>query len=98
VDLQQNQINANPALSSIEITLDSSAITAFLEELLADLAEAPEGVRERALDLIKTPSELIGFEQGVATGAVVPLLLKPSQRLLDFRAAVRTSNFDLLSI
>jgi hypothetical protein len=91
-------LRAGAPLSSIELTLDGSDIIGFLEGLLADLAEAPEGIRERALDLIKTPSEFVCFEQGVAAGAVVPLLLKPSQRLLDLRAAIRTGDFDLLVV
>lgn len=95
---EQNHTRADAPASSIEFTLDGSDLISFLEDLLAELSEAPDEIRQRALDFVQSLPELISFEQGVATGAIVPLLLKPSQRLLDFRAAIGTGDFDLLIV
>jgi hypothetical protein len=95
---EQNHTRADAPASSIELTLDGSDLISFLEGLLAELSEAPEEIRQRALDFVQVLPELVSFEQGIATGTMVPLLLKPSQWLLDFRAAIRTGNFDLLIV
>jgi hypothetical protein len=80
--------------TEIKLEADASLLQECLDALFADLADAPHHVRKLALDLFNIPSELVSVEQGIATGACVPLLFKPSQRLLDFRAAVRTRDFD----
>ena len=82
----------------LEVRLDASAVMAVIEQLKLDLADAPLQVRKLALDLVDLPFELVGFEQGETTRAGVTVLLKPSQRLLDFAAAVRARDFDHLVV
>jgi len=79
---------------NIVLTVDASTLDECVKELLSDLTDAPGEVRERALDFLNAPSELVSVESGIASGAMVPLLFKPSQRLLDLCAAVRARNFD----
>lgn len=83
--------------SEITLRADATALSAFLDGLLADLANTPSEIRD-FLNFLESSPELISFECGVAAGAVVTVLLKPSQRLLDFGAAIRAGNFDFLRI
>ena len=77
---------------------DTSELSAFLDELLADLSNVPDEVGELLLNFLKFSPELVSFECGVAAGAVVTILLKPSQRLIDLGLAIRAGNFDLLLV
>ncbi len=82
-------------MREIKVELDATALNEFISQLLADF---PHELGQLPLDLVDVPSELVCFEQGVASGAVLPILLKPSQRLLDLGAAIRARNFDLLVV
>ena len=82
-------------MCDIEIELDATELNEFIGRLLADF---PHEIGQLSLDLVDVPAELVCFEQGVATGAVLPILLKPSQRLLDLGAAIRARNFDLFVV
>lgn len=85
-------------MSTIELTADTTELSELLGELLSYFSDAPHDIRKLALDFLDVPFELVSFELGVTSGAVVTALLKPSQRLLDLRLAVRTRNFDLLLV
>lgn len=78
--------------------VDAEPLQRVLLELELELVDAPLQVRELALDFIDGTSELCRVEQGVASGAVVPILLEPSQGVLDFLSAVRARDFDALLI
>lgn len=86
------------AKSTIEIKADTTELNSYIDQLVANLANAPQEVRQLALRFVDIPSELIRFECGAASGAGVTVLLKPSQRLLDLGTAIRTGNFDLFVI
>jgi hypothetical protein len=85
-------------VNDITFEMDTSAVDALVGELLKHLPDSPRHVREFALNLLDGGGELFSIEQGVAAGAVVSLLLKPTQRLLDFSLAVRTGDFDRLVV
>lgn len=85
-------------VQQIELRADSRAVVDVFDGLLADLADAPLQVRELALDFIDRSPELVRLEQGAATGAGVPVLFVPSQRLLDLVAAVRTRDLEFLRV
>ncbi len=85
-------------MKDIELKADTSELSAFWDGLLADLSDVPEEVREFFLNLGNLPAELVCFECGVTSGAVVTVLLKPSQRLVDFGAAIRARNFDFVFV
>lgn len=85
-------------MSTIDLAADTTELTRLIEELLSDLSDAPHEIRKLALDFLNLPFELVSFELGVTSGAVVTALLKPSQRLLDLRLAVRARDFDLLLV
>lgn len=82
------------ATNEITLDLDASALEQVLNELLENLADAPLKVRELALGFIKRQPQLAVIDSGPASGAVVPLLLKPSQGLLDLVRAVRAGDLD----
>ena len=77
---------------------DGSELFGVMDELLSDLINAPDEVRNRALYFLDFPSKLIRLESCITSGAVVTVLLKPSELLLDLCAAVRTGNFDFVVI
>lgn len=84
--------------NKIMLKVDASALEECIQGLLADLPDAPYQVRMRALDFLDNFSELIIVESGITTGTDLPLLFKPSQRLLDFCAAVRARDFDNIAV
>ena len=88
----------NHARSHVVLQADTTDLAALIDQLKLDLADAPLQVRELALNLLDGASELVCLEQGPASGARVTVLLKPSQRLLDFASAVRARNFNFLGV
>lgn len=85
----------------ITLTLErfkGSELRQVLKQLLSDLANAPDEVRNRALGFLDFTSELVSLEAGVTSGATVPILIKPSNFLLNLCTAVRAGNFDLCVI
>ncbi|MBA3756504.1 MAG: hypothetical protein H0X02_09860 [Nitrosomonas sp.] len=91
----------NNADKSMTLTLEPfkrSELKKVLNRLRADLANAPNEVRELFLNFPKLSAELVSFECGFAAGAVVTVLLKPSQLLLDLGFAIRTGNFDFVVV
>ncbi len=56
--------------------------------------EFPEVVKH----LFGSVSKLARIEQGITVGAVAPILLKPSDRLLDFLAACRAIDGKRLAV
>ncbi len=83
---------------AITLRAETGALQVFLKELEADLAAAPQEVRQLALDLLDLASELADIQSSPTPGAGVAVLLKPSQWLLDFAAAVRAGNLDWLGV
>lgn len=81
-----------------ELRADTSELSALVDGLLAELPNVPDEVRQLLLNFLKFSPELVSFECGVAAGAVVTILLKPSQRLIDLGFAIRTGNFDFLLV
>jgi hypothetical protein len=81
-------------MNTIELKADAKELLEYIEQLRADLADAPLEIRKLALDFIDISPELVRFEFGVTSGSVVTALLKPTQRLLDLGLAIRTGNFD----
>ena len=75
------------AISSIKLTLDSSAFTAAMDSARELLEARPEFV-EFFLGLINSPSEIGRFESESATRANLIALLKPTDLFLDFLAAL----------
>ena len=86
------------ANNEIMFNAETGDLTAFLEQLELALADATAEVRELALDFLEGSAELVRVENGMASGAMVALLFKPSQRLLDLDLAVRTGDFDSLIV
>ena len=87
----------------IKITLtvqrfEESELKKELGRLFSDLANATDEIRKTFFNIFKTSSELVSLECGVATGAVILVLLKPSQRLLDLGAAVRAGDLNRLVV
>ena len=98
-ELNQDQPEVNQAIGrSIELRADARGVLDLLADLNFDLANAPGEIRKLALDFSDLNPELVCFERGVASRAVLSVLLKPTQRLLDFAAAVRTGDFEKLLI
>ena len=85
----------------IELKLEdpgNSELFRVLDGLLADLANAPAEIQSHALNLSRGGSELGRLENGIASGAEVAFLFKPTDFLLDLCLAVRTGNFDKLVV
>lgn len=93
-----DQIGETQRRARIELRAECGTLDEVLGGLLADLADAPLQIRELALDFIKRAPELVCLEQCPAAGACVPILLEPSQRLLDLAAAVRARDFEFLRV
>jgi hypothetical protein len=81
-------------MNTIELKADAKELLEYIEQLCADLVDAPPEIKESALDYIDISPELVCFEFRVTSGSVVTALLKPTQRLLDFGHAIRTRDFD----
>jgi hypothetical protein len=77
---------------------EGSELEKVFKVLFADLSNAPDEVRDRALSFFNPLSELIRFESGVTAGTVMPILIKPTDLLLNLCVAVRTGNFDFLVV
>lgn len=91
-------MNKKDAQSVVQLMADTTVLVKVLEELEAGLAEAPLEIRRLALDFIDGTPELIRVEQSAASWTGVACLLEPSQRLVDFAAAVRAGDFERLRI
>lgn len=98
VDSGTPRQNAESGKVVITLRAETGALQMFLEEFEVDLAAAPQEVRQLALDLLDLESELVDIQSSPTPVAGVSVLLKPSQRLLDFAAAVRAGNLDWLSV
>lgn len=69
-------------------------LSPVLQRLSAELAQAGLEFRKIAVDLLKDPTQLCAFDRRAAAGAGVALLLKPTELLFDFVAAVRARNLN----
>jgi hypothetical protein len=81
-------------MNTVELKAETKELLEYIEQLRADLVDAPLEIRQSALDFIDLSPELVRFEFSVTSGSVVTALLKPTQRLLDLGHAIRTRNFD----
>lgn len=81
----------------MQLDTDTQLYRQAVEQLSQALSQAPQEVRQLALDLCNLYPELIGFKSHTATlGARLVIHLEPSQRLLEFLAAIRTERLDYL--
>ncbi|MBS0424590.1 MAG: hypothetical protein JSR71_09265 [Proteobacteria bacterium] len=78
--------------------VDKSELFRVLNELLADLADAPSEIRANAVCLLDEISKLAAIKCVTTPGAVVTILLEPSDFLLNICVAVRTGKFDNLVV
>lgn len=83
---------------NLQLQVDARPMQALLQELELELVNAPLQIRKLALDFIDGMTELCRFKQSIATGAMVPLLLEPSDGMFDLLSAVRACDFDALSV
>jgi hypothetical protein len=83
----------------LQLDTDIQRYSQAVEQLSQALSQAPQEVRQLALDLCNLHPELIGFKSHTATiGARLVIHLEPSQRLLEFLAAIRTGHLNKLVI
>ena len=83
----------------LQLDTDTQLYRQAVEQLSQALSQAPQEVRQLALDLCNLHPELIGFKSHTATlGARLVIHLEPSQRLLEFLAAIRTGHLNNLVI
>lgn len=81
---------------SIPVKLDTTECMALIRELSA--TELPQKVAQLLLGILQAPAEFCRIESGPTTRAGITLLLKPSNRLRDFAAAVRAGDFQRLVV
>lgn len=84
--------------TTVTIKSDGSELTAFLKRLSSELVDLPKEFRKPAFMFFKIKSDLVRFECRTTARAEVTILLKPSQRLLDFETAIRAGNFNFFTI
>lgn len=77
---------------------EGSELHTTWKQLFSDLSNASDEIRVLSFNFLKLSPELIRFESSIASGAVVTILLKPSDFFLDLCLAVRTGKFDFLII
>ncbi|NWK79768.1 hypothetical protein [Aquitalea sp. LB_tupeE] len=83
----------------LQLDTDTQLYRQAVEQLSQALSQAPQEVRQLALDLCNLHPELFGFKSYTATlGARLVIHLEPSQRLLEFLAAIRTGHLNNLVI
>jgi hypothetical protein len=92
------KITAKPGIPQ-QLAADTQRYSQAVEQLSQALSQAPQEVRQLALNLCNLHPELIGFKSHTATlGARLVIHLEPSQRLLEFLAAIRTGHLNNLVI
>lgn len=95
------KLRKSKRLKEITLTIErfeGSELREVLQRLLADLANASSEIQSHALNLLKGVPGLCRLESGIASGAKVTFLLKPSDFLLDICVAVRTGEFNNLIV
>lgn len=97
-DSSKARQNAEGGKVAITLRAETDALQGLLKELEADLAAAPQEVRQLALDLLDLAPELADVKDCPTSGAGVAILLEPSQWLLDLAAAVRAGDLDWLRV
>jgi hypothetical protein len=85
-------------LTTVSIKVNTDDVSVFINELMADLANAPFEIEQFVLDFIDRGFEIVSVKDSVTSGTTVTVLLEPSQRLRDIGTAIRTGNFDHLLI
>lgn len=74
------KLDAEPACSAIR----------ELSAVLSGLAgQVPQSIRDHLVELLKDPRKFFRLKSCPAVGTVIPVLLEPSDSLLDLLAAAR---------
>jgi len=85
--------------NSFQLEAETQPYRQTVEQLSEALSQAPQQIRQLALNLCDHHPELIGFKSHTATlGTKLVIHLEPSKRFLEFLAAIRTGHFNNLVI